>query len=561
MRTLHRLAAPLSLALILAPEAPAWAAVLQGRAAAGTPAAVPTFAPAFGAPAGAFALPTELSLTTLSARTAEPSVSAPTDATSAAPILGAAPRIGAAPAALEPATPVAVEMAAAPILGAAPRIGAAAPAALGPASAPASALPSPARALGAVAPSGLPAALDAFFDSSRGRAGAEDRPGVPVSGDARGPALAALAAPEARVLAVVGSHDDGERRRLSLRVYEASIPRPASGWRAAAGAARIALGFAALGYLVWVGPLAGPLWALAAHVGAPAGLAALNAAPWLMFLRGVLAVETVGYAYHRFFQHVGFMTRTVQLIRRNQKFHWIHHMIIYPIGRLYRRDRAYVPAETPPPWVQRLRGPAALLKPLVEQGLSWVVPALLAQTLAFAVFGFSWGALAFVAAIAFHAKLLDYVHSRFHEVRHLWTGWRYFQWLEDIHLLHHWDQRFNFTILVPLMDMLFGTWSSPRSHRAEIAASKEDALLTVSDFINWRYLLTEATPAERAAFISNAKAHADSMNKVARLLETLDWRIADRPEDAEARELRARALALLGEIDRPLARELLARYR
>src|SRR3990167_3735963 len=45
--------------------------------------------------------------------------------------------------------------------------------------------------------------------------------------------------------------------------------------------------------------------------------------PIVMFLRGVLLVESFGYAYHRFFQHVGWLTRKSSTVRRNQMYHWL----------------------------------------------------------------------------------------------------------------------------------------------------------------------------------------------------------------------------------------------
>ena len=120
-----------------------------------------------------------------------------------------------------------------------------------------------------------------------------------------------------------------------------------------------------------------------------------------------------------------------------------------------------------------------------------------------------------------------------------------FHWLEDIHILHHWDQRMNFTIVHPLMDALFGTYLSPRAHRREIQTALADMELTVSDLVNWRYLLVEATPAEYAAFISEAKRHPRSLRKLDRLLQVLGHRLDRFPSDAGARDLRRRALDLI----------------
>lgn len=247
----------------------------------------------------------------------------------------------------------------------------------------------------------------------------------------------------------------------------------------------------------------------------------------VMFLRGVLLVESFGYAYHRFFQHVGWLTRRSGTIRRNQMYHWLHHMVIYPIGRFYKRDTGYVASET-------------------GLALSWVVPGWIAVAITVALHGWTLSTLAFAAGVAVYAKMIvDVTHARFHLAKHPWTDSGYFHWLEDIHLLHHWDQAMNFTIVHPLMDMLFGTYLSPAAHRAEIAAVVSDDALTVSDCTNWRYLLKEATPAEYAAFISQAKRHPRSVRKVELLLAALDRRLAKFPADAEALDLHVRASDLL----------------
>lgn len=270
------------------------------------------------------------------------------------------------------------------------------------------------------------------------------------------------------------------------------------------------------------------LWALG-------GACALMALAWLpkagnplvMVLRGVLVVESFGYAYHRFFQHVGRLTRRSATIRRNQMYHWMHHMVIYPIGRFYKRDTGYVASETGLAW-------------------SWVVPGWIAAAFTVWLHGWTLASLAFVCGIAAYAKfVVDLTHARFHLAKHPWAASEYFHWLEDIHLLHHWDQAKNFTIVHPLMDALFGTYLSPATHRAEIAAVVSDDALTVSDCTNWRYLLKEATPAEYAAFISQAKRHPRSLRKIELLLAALDRKLAVEPANAEALDLRVRASDLL----------------
>lgn len=235
--------------------------------------------------------------------------------------------------------------------------------------------------------------------------------------------------------------------------------------------------------------------------------------PSTMILRAILLVESIGYAYHRFFQHVGVLTRCAQIFRKNQRYHWIHHMVIYPIGTVYKRARKYISAEKGVGW-------------------SWVLPGILATTLFLFTHGFSLASLVFVTTVGAYAKfVISCAHSRFHVVDHPWANRNYFHWLEDIHVLHHWDQRKNFTIVHPLMDVLFGTYLSPKNHQSELKLAYNEDGLTVSDLINWRYLLIEATPAERATFISHVKYHSKSKKKLSSIMEILQERTSAQPED------------------------------
>lgn len=303
------------------------------------------------------------------------------------------------------------------------------------------------------------------------------------------------------------------KKTLDPELWEALLRRPDHSLRRRLFELYTAAGLAALVALAWSEP-----WSK--DLPAPARLL-------VMALRGVLLVESFGYAYHRFFQHVGWLTRRSKTVRRNQMYHWLHHMVIYPIGRHYKRDTGYVASET-------------------GLALSWVVPGWIAAGLAVWTHGLTWDAAVFIGSIAAYAKLvIDVTHSRFHLARHPWARSSYFKRLEDIHLLHHWDQARNFTIVHPAMDALFGTYLSPDEHRAEIEAVVSEESLTVSDAVNWRYLLKEATPAEHAAFISQARRHPRSIRKIERLLGALDRRLAVAPADADALDLYARARALL----------------
>ncbi len=299
----------------------------------------------------------------------------------------------------------------------------------------------------------------------------------------------------------------------SIKLYDAAIRPDASSAAAALKAAWTAAGLCGLVWLAWAEP-----WS--ARLPYAARLAVLA-------LRGVLLVEAFGYFYHRFFQHLGWLTRRAFWFRRNQRFHWMHHMILYPIGRFYQRAVPYISSEG-------------------GIGISWLAPALAVIALAVWRMGANLGTLVFCASIASYAYfVVDDVHERFHLMKHSYLGSRYFKWLEDIHVLHHWDQRYNFTIVHPLMDALFGTYLSPAKHRRELRTAIEDLELTVSDLINWRYLLLEATPAEYAAFISEAKRHPRSLRKLGHLMEVLHHVLVRRPDDGLALLLKRRAADLL----------------
>jgi hypothetical protein len=311
------------------------------------------------------------------------------------------------------------------------------------------------------------------------------------------------------------------------QLYEAALKQPRGPFKQALLTTWLVVGLISLTAFAWFEPFSLIVFrGMIAHGVSPA-FVYYFANPLLMMLKAVLLVETIGYGYHRFFQHVGWLTRRAQVVRRNQKFHWLHHMVIYPVGRLYRRNVPYVPAED-------------------GIDLSWIVPAVIVASLFVFSHGVNLGTLAFLAGMYMYARLVvDKTHSLFHETKHALVNNRYFQWLEKIHILHHFDQRTNFTIVFPAMDVLFGTYRSPGKNERELSIAIADEDLTVSDLINWRYLLIEASPAEYAAFISNARKHPRSLRKVDNLLEVLNARHQHCPDDRQASDLLLRAERLI----------------
>jgi sterol desaturase/sphingolipid hydroxylase (fatty acid hydroxylase superfamily) len=258
--------------------------------------------------------------------------------------------------------------------------------------------------------------------------------------------------------------------------------------------------------------------------------------PVVMFICGCLIVETIGYAYHRYMQHVTFFARSGQMIRRNNRFHWIHHMIVYPFGKTFKRDSDYV-------------------SPGDGSYSTWTVPATIVCTLFLLThhpltLAYIPGNVAFLLGITFQSLyLIELSHHRFHQVHHPWEHSKIFKKVEEIHTLHHYDQRTNFGIAVPFMDFLFGTYMSPAKHQAEINALMNDEELSCSDLTNWNYLLSEATPAERAAFICAAERHPRSVKKIRKVVQVMRDRLTLHPEDDQAKDLEQKALDLLVVMD------------
>jgi len=313
-------------------------------------------------------------------------------------------------------------------------------------------------------------------------------------------------------------------------IYEAALKPPTSLLKRVLYSAWLVIGLFGLMAIAWSEPWSASLFNFLLAKGVSPLLIDFIGMPIVMTLRAILLVESLGYLYHRFFQHIGFFTRRALVFRKNQRYHWMHHMWIYPIGRFYKRAIKYVASEKGISW-------------------SWIVPALIATSLFTWTNGVHVSTVVFIAALGLYAQyVINLTHCRFHETDHPWVNSEYFHWLEDIHVLHHWDQRTNFTIVHPLMDILFGTYLAPKTHREELRIALEDNDLTASDMINWRYVLLEATPAERAAFVTNTYKHSRSIRKVGQLLKVLKDRVTSHPTDGQAQDLYTKAVALLQEI-------------
>lgn len=71
----------------------------------------------------------------------------------------------------------------------------------------------------------------------------------------------------------------------------------------------------------------------------------------------------------------------------------------------------------------------------------------------------------FLATLAY-LQAFNSLHWRWHVPSNTWfQRTAYFKWASERHRLHHGDPRGNFNLVVPLGDLLLGTWLRPRGTR------------------------------------------------------------------------------------------------
>lgn len=245
--------------------------------------------------------------------------------------------------------------------------------------------------------------------------------------------------------------------------------------------------------------------------------------PWRFAVEGLYLVirafffgEFLFYFLHRYFEHTGVTSRTLAFVRQNQQYHWIHHMVIYPLNKQYKKSNHYV---------NMTRGISSSGWHAFLSGLI-IIGSVVSM-------GFSWQAILFDLCMLAYGKGISHVHDRFH-YHSSWDGNRYFQWLEDIHMLHHFDQNKNYTIVLPLVDWLFGTYYSPKGAMAPIRKYLASNDLNPSDFISYAYLVQEARPTERAVFVSAIQKYHGERRKVLSMIQALDQIGVDEPYAREA---------------------------
>ena len=239
-------------------------------------------------------------------------------------------------------------------------------------------------------------------------------------------------------------------------------------------------------FLVIFEPWSSGLFSFLIEGGVSSNVVLFVAMPLVMLIKALVLVESIGYFYHRFAEHLGFLTRLSNQVRKNQTNHWKHHMIDYPIGPRYIRNEKYQGSQEGIAW-------------------EWAFPGFLTLGLLIIFWGVNLTSIVFFLFVVLYSLMFAKTHARFHEKKNPWADSKYFKWLEDIHVVHHWDQATNYSITNPLFDIIFGTYVSPKKHPEFLKEAKQKHDFYPSDLINWHYMVHFAWPKTHSLQVSNLK--------------------------------------------------------
>ncbi len=143
----------------------------------------------------------------------------------------------------------------------------------------------------------------------------------------------------------------------------------------------------------------------------------------------IVLVEAIGYLWHRFAEHLGWLGDTIRYR------HWVHHELDYPVDRLR------------PSGVEKYRKAGSwtwfALGGIVGVLIFWLLPLRTAAPVALGALVYSWG-------------VISYLHDSFHVEGHWLQRFDWFRRVRTRHDIHHW-QPCNYGILFFGMDRLFGT--------------------------------------------------------------------------------------------------------
>ena len=149
----------------------------------------------------------------------------------------------------------------------------------------------------------------------------------------------------------------------------------------------------------------------------------------LFTVAAVALVETIGYSWHRFAEHYGWVGDTVRFR------HWVHHERDYPVERLRPADAAKYRTAGSWTWFALGAVAAALIFSLL--------PLAQALPLALGALVYAWG-------------VISYLHGSFHVPGHRLERFAWFRRIRRLHDIHHW-QPCNYGILFFGLDRLCGT--------------------------------------------------------------------------------------------------------
>lgn len=174
-----------------------------------------------------------------------------------------------------------------------------------------------------------------------------------------------------------------------------------------------------------------------------------------LLLAGAVLAEGAGYAWHRWACHAGIFRRLANDFLRRR--HFDHHIHQYAPSRT--RSESYLESCE-----------------VAFKVLGVVIVALLASLAAIGWLAVPTAATLLAGAVIYSALALSKLHGLYHledrSVRRLrlfrWRpAWRLFRWLRDFHQIHH-EANANFSILIPLFDLIGGTYVAPSERRGRL---------------------------------------------------------------------------------------------
>ena len=145
-----------------------------------------------------------------------------------------------------------------------------------------------------------------------------------------------------------------------------------------------------------------------------------------------LLVELVGYLWHRFINHLGYLGDKIRVS------HYCHHEIVYPYDNMI--SDKYKTSHDTWPWII----------PLVLFGY---IPVLsLNNIISKKIIGL------LLLQISIHVYMISYIHDSYHVKNHWLNKYNWYKKNKKYHYIHHLDNK-NYGITTYIFDRVFGTFS------------------------------------------------------------------------------------------------------